>query len=52
MVESNEVVDENIPRIQTDINHVVSSYSFNYVEWKKMSELSAKLELDYNKRLN
>lgn len=45
--ESNEVNLEKIDRVQTDIPHVVASYSFNEDDWKQMASIAEDLE-SYN----
>lgn len=47
LVESNEVFIPEIDRIQEDIPHVVQSPSFDYKEWKRMSEIAKDLSI-YN----
>eukprot|EP00112_Aurelia_sp_Birch-Aquarium-sp1_P015054 Seg3303.2 transcript_id=Seg3303.2/GoldUCD/mRNA.D3Y31 product="putative methyltransferase MJ1487" protein_id=Seg3303.2/GoldUCD/D3Y31 len=41
LVESNEISHPDIPRVQEDITHVVSSPSFTYDDWKRMSTIAA-----------
>ena len=43
LVESNEISHADIPRVQEDITHVVSSPSFTYDDWKRMSAIAADL---------
>ena len=45
--ESSDFHFESIPRIQTDIPHVVESLSFTYDEWLEMAEIAGSLE-EYN----
>ncbi len=47
MIESDEINLEKINRIQTDIPHVISSFSFNQDDWKKMADIAQNLE-QYN----
>ncbi len=42
--ESSDFHFESIPRIQTDIPHVVESLSFTYDEWLEMAEIAGSLE--------
>lgn len=44
LVESTDVRFDEIPRIQKDIPHVVSSPSFTYEEWLKMGKIAEELE--------
>lgn len=44
LVESNEIADEGIDRIQEGLPHVISSPSFTYSDWKAMAVISASLE--------
>lgn len=44
LIESTDVHFDDIPRIQKDIPHVVSSPSFTYEEWLKMGEIAEELE--------
>jgi radical SAM superfamily enzyme YgiQ (UPF0313 family) len=46
--ESNEIASLEIPRVQNEIPHVVSSKTFSYSDWRKMAEIAAKLETEYN----
>ena len=44
LLELTDVRFDDIPRIQKDIPHVISSPSFTYEEWLKMKEIAEKLE--------
>ena len=46
LVESSDVNFKNIPRIQTNIPHVISSPSFTYDDWLEMGEIAESLQLD------
>ena len=50
LTESSDINLEGINRLQADIPHVVSSYSFNEDDWKKMAAIAEGLET-YNNRL-
>ncbi len=49
LTESSDINLEKINRLQTDIPHVISSYSFTFDDWKKMADLAEGLE-KYNTR--
>lgn len=49
LIESHEVAHPEINRLQAQIPHVVSSQTFTYTDWKKMADLAADLEINYNK---
>lgn len=44
LVESSDVQFDDIPRIQKDIPHVISSPSFTFEEWLKMGEIAEDLQ--------
>lgn len=48
LVESTDIASDCIPRVQDNvIPHVVSSNTFTYSDWKKMSMLAEWLEIHY-----
>ncbi len=49
--ESSDINLEKINRVQSDIPHVVSSYSFNEDDWQEMAKIAEGLE-EYNARSN
>lgn len=50
LVESSDVKIDAIPRLQDGISHVISSETFSFKEWKKMSEIATSL-LKYNQEM-
>ncbi len=50
MVESDEINLEKINRLQTDIPHVISSYSFDKSDWEQMAKIAQDLE-NYNNQI-
>jgi len=51
LIESYEIADEGIDRLQESIPHVVESPSFSYSDWKEMAKIAAWLENKYNYQL-
>jgi len=48
LVESTDIADLEIDRVQTNISHVIASPSFTYQEWQAMASLAESLN-NYNK---
>jgi hypothetical protein len=44
LVESSDVHFDQIPRVQQDIPHVISSPSFSFQDWLRMGEIAEALE--------
>jgi radical SAM superfamily enzyme YgiQ (UPF0313 family) len=49
ILESDEINLDAINRIQSDIPHVISSFSFNYQDWQEMAKIAQDLE-EYNNK--
>lgn len=48
LVESSTEAPHQLPRIQENIPHVISSPSFSYADWKTMAKMAESLEAEYN----
>jgi radical SAM superfamily enzyme YgiQ (UPF0313 family) len=48
LIESSTEIAHNLPRVQEDIPHVITSPTFTYEDWQKMASMAEWLEEHYN----